>query len=139
MIINKRLLKARLIKIFFYLSYYLDIKMFVKFFFKKYDDNGANLKKILYLSPERSKFEIDYLSKKKFALIKLPKLITNEIIIFCINKNKHLDVSKNPKKDQKKINFFSKIFEDLNLRLIISPHIIILMIICLEIFFPQKK
>ena len=93
----------------------------LNFFFKKYDDNGANLKKILYLSPERSKFEIDYLSKKKFALIKLPKLITNEIIIFCINKNKHLDVSKNPKKDQKKINFFSKIFEDLNLRLIISP------------------
>ena len=49
MIINKRLLKARLIKIFFYLSYYLDIKMFVKFF-KKYDDNGANLKNFIFIA-----------------------------------------------------------------------------------------
>ncbi len=121
MMINKKLFKSRLIKIFFLFSYYLGIKIFIKVFLKSYVDSGSNLKLIIYLSPERSKFEIDYLTKKKFALIKLPKLITNEIIIFCINKNKKLDVSKNPKKNQKKINFFSKIFEDLNLRLIISP------------------
>ena len=110
MIINKKLFKARLIKIFFIVSYYLGIKIFIKFFLKSYVDGGSNLKLILYLSPERSKFEIDYLSKKKFALIKLPKLITNEIIIFCINKNKKLDVSNNPKKNQKKNRFFFKNF-----------------------------
>tara|TARA_E500000178_G_scaffold314332_1_gene332509 strand:- start:2566 stop:3900 length:1335 start_codon:yes stop_codon:yes gene_type:complete len=121
MIINKKLLKAKLIKIFFLFSYYLGIKILIKVFLKSYVDSGSNLKLILYLSPERSKYEIRYLRKKKFALINLPKLITNEIVIFCIKKNTKLDISKNSKKDPKKINFFSKIFEDLNLRLIISP------------------
>tara|TARA_Y100000768_G_C23990421_1_gene692132 strand:- start:6338 stop:7681 length:1344 start_codon:yes stop_codon:yes gene_type:complete len=121
MTINKRLMTAKLINILFLCSYYLDIKIFITIFFKSYIVRGANSKLILYLSPERSTFEVDYLNKKKFALLKLPKLITNEIIIFCIDKKKNLDLSKNPKKNLKKINFFSKIFEDLNLRLIISP------------------
>ena len=108
MIINKNIIQSKINKNIFYVSYYLGIKIFIKFFLKSYVDGGSNLKLILYLSPERSKFEIDYLSKKKFALIKLPKLITNEIIIFCINKNKKFRCFKKSKEKSKKKFFFQK-------------------------------
>ena len=118
---NKRLIYAKIINFFFFVSFYLNIKLLLKIFFQSYIVKGNNSKLILYLSPLRSKYEINFLIKNKLSLLKLPNIITNEIIIFCLEKNKNIDFTKKHNNNNKKIAFFSKIFNQLNLRLIISP------------------
>ena len=81
---NKRLIYAKIINFFFFLSFYLNIKLLLKIFFQSYIVKGNNSKLILYLSPLRSKYEINFLIKNKLSLLKLPNIITNEIIIFCL-------------------------------------------------------
>ena len=119
--INKGFFKAKLINIFFNLCFSLKIKIFLKIFLQKYIVKKKSPKLIIYLSPQRSNYEVDFLIKNNFSLLKLPKLITNEIILFCVKKKINSNLSKRTKKDLNKINFFLKIFEEINLKLIISP------------------
>ncbi len=121
MIISKKLLVAKILNIFFNLCYFLNLRFLIKFFLEIFIVKGSNSKLILYLSPQRSIYEINFLIKKRFSLLKLPNLITNEIVIFCIKKHSNVEISNNVKKNLKKIHFFSKIFQDINLKLIVSP------------------
>ena len=93
MIISKKLLVAKILNIFFNLCYFLNLRFLIKFFLEIFIVKGSNSKLILYLSPQRSIYEINFLIKKRFSLLKLPNLITNEIVIFCIKKNSNVEIS----------------------------------------------
>lgn len=104
----KKKVYGRLINFFFNFSYFFRLKVLVKYYFKQHIIKGKSSKVILYLSPQRSTYEVDILLKNKISVFLLSKLATNEIVIFC-------------RKEKNRVNFFKEIFEEINLGLIISP------------------
>ena len=119
--ISKKLIIAKCINIFFSICYFFKFQNLVKSYLEIYISKGNSSKRVLYLSPERSHYEIKFLIKNKISLFLPSKLLTNEILIFCGYENNVNINYKNVKLNEKKVHFFSEIFNKINLGLIITP------------------